>query len=40
MGPVGSLLGDTVVFGLSPGGGRGGSAVHNPVFTLDYSVLK
>ena len=40
VGPVGSLLGDTVVFGLSPGGGRGGYAVHNPVFTLDYSVLK
>ena len=40
MGPAGSLLGDTVVFGLIPGGGRGESAVRNPVFTLDYLVLK
>ena len=40
MGPAGSLLGDTVVFGLIPGGGRGESVVRNPVFTLDYSVLK
>ena len=37
---VGSLLGDAVVFGSCPGGGRERSVIRNPVFTLDYSVLK
>ena len=40
VGPAGSLLGATVVFGLIPGCGRKESAVRNPVFTLDYSVLR